>query len=332
LALFVGVLGQVSSLSGGVSVGFEVAAPHPLWVAEDYTRHSREDRERTLHFYDPVPVTVENLVKPAFYQNGLFLLTGGMVIVFLTGMVLHLSRRHRRHTLATKCLQAELTRAQLQAMKAQLHPHFLFNTLNTISVLVTKNPDKANRMIVLLSDLLRETVETSQADEVSLRRELELLRSYVEIQTIRFDRCLSVSYDVNADLLDARLPVLILQPIVENAIRHGIAKLPNGGRIEIRAQKLDESLVLHVQDEGPGLSLEQIHMRSSRGVGLRNTSKRLACIYGNSSSFKIQSGRPRGTLATIVIPFHESADSHDGTRMKERALDLNLRQSRVRSS
>jgi two-component system LytT family sensor kinase len=215
-------------------------------------------------------------------------------------------RGYHRRSLATARLQAELTRAQLQTMKAQLQPHFLFNTLNTISVLITENPAKANRMILLLSDLLRQTLETSQADEVTLKRELELLRAYVEIQRMRFRRRLSVSYDVNADILEAKIPHFALQPIVENAIRHGIAKQRTGGRIDIRAHRVGGRLVLQVQDNGPGLSVESLRERNGNGIGLANTRKRLSCIYGSSSSIKIESGKPNGTVATIVIPFRES--------------------------
>jgi len=305
LALCAGTLIQVSFLSGRASAHHDPGSLDPSWAVNEYTHQTREGRE-DLPLYDGQTDAVEDVVRPSLDQSGLFLVAGGVAITFLAGLVLHLCRRHRRRTMATACLQAELTKAQLQAMKAQLQPHFLFNTLNTISVLVTENPAKANRMIMLLSDLLRQTVEMSQADEVTLRRELELLRAYIEIQRMRFKRRLSVSYEVNADILDAKLPNFTLQPIVENAIRHGIAKQRGGGRIEIRAHKLNGSLVLQVQDDGPGLSLEQMRERNGNGVGLANTSKRLSCIYGSSSSFKIQSRRPKGTVATIVIPFHES--------------------------
>jgi len=227
-------------------------------------------------------------------------------IVLLLGVLLGLCLRSHHRKLVTAQVQAELARAQLQTMKAQLQPHFLFNTLNTISVLTTEDPEKANRMILLLSDLLRQTLEISQADEVTLKHELELLRVYLEIQRMRFRKRLAVSYDVNAELLGAKVPHFSLQPLVENAIRHGISKLRSGGRINIRAHRVNGSLVLQVQDNGPGLSYEQFLRRQGTGIGLANTRKRLICMYGSSSSIKIERCTPAGTLATIVIPYRES--------------------------
>ena len=229
----------------------------------------------------------------------------GLAVVLLFGLVFRFYQRYHSRKLATAQLEAELIHAQLQTMKAQLHPHFLFNTLNTISVLTTESPAKANRVILLLSDLLRQTLEISEADEVTLGRELELLGAYVEIQRMRFQRRLAVSYDINADILEAKLPNFILQPLVENAIQHGIAKQRTGGRIDIRAYRMNGSLVLQVRDNGPGLSLQKVRERNGNGIGLANTSKRLSCIYGSSSSMKIERLRPKGTLATIVIPYHE---------------------------
>lgn len=243
---------------------------------------------------------------PYFSQIDLLVVVCGLAGVLALCMVFQLYQRFQLRQLATAQLQAELTRYQLLSMKAQLQPHFLFNTLNTISVLTTESPEKANRMIVLLSDLLRQTLEVSQSDEVTLRRELELLGAYVEIQKMRFGRRLVVSYDVGSDTLEAKVPNLTLQPLVENAIRHGIAKHRMGGRIGVRASRLDGRLMLQVRDDGPGCSEEQMQERNGNGIGLANTSKRLACIYGNASSMKIERGIPGGTVATIVIPYHEN--------------------------
>ncbi len=227
-------------------------------------------------------------------------------IILLIVVLLALCQRSHHRKLLTAHVQAELARAQLQTMKAQLQPHFLFNTLNTISVLTTEDPEKANRMILLLSDLLRQTLEISQADEVTLKHELDLLRAYLEIQRMRFRRRLVVSYDVDAELLGANVPHFSLQPLVENAIRHGIAKQRSGGRINISAHRMNGSLVLQVQDNGPGLSVEHMRQRNGTGIGLANTRQRLSCMYGSLSSVAIQPCEPKGTLATIVIPYRES--------------------------
>jgi sensor histidine kinase YesM len=123
---------------------------------------------------------------------------------------------------------------------------------------------------------------------------------------MRFRKRLAVSFDVKAELLDAKVPHFSLQPLVENAIRHGISKLRSGGRIEIRAHRSNGSLVLQVQDNGPGLSYEQFLRRQGTGIGLANTRKRLICMYGSSSSMKLERCAPGGTLATIVIPYREN--------------------------
>lgn len=239
-------------------------------------------------------------------QPELIVMACSGAIVLLVGVVLVLCQRSHHRKLLTAEVQADLARAQLQTMKAQLQPHFLFNTLNAISVLTTENPERANRMILLLSDLLRQTLEITQADEVTLKHELEMLRAYLEIQRMRFRRRLKVSYEVNAELLAAKVPHFSLQPLVENAIRHGIARQRTGGRIDIRARRENGSLVLQVQDDGPGLSEEKARHRSGTGIGLANTRKRLSCMYGSTASVEIERCEPRGTLATIVIPYRES--------------------------
>ena len=306
LMLFLGGGIQMFALASGATAQQAGYGLVPWRAITEYALGPSQKQEYLSQESVRAAASMEGIRRPELHEGGLFLVVSGVVVVVLLGIMLRVCRRYHRRTLATARLQAELTKAQLQAMKAQLHPHFLFNTLNTISVLITENPVKANRMIVLLSDLLRQTLEASQADEVTLRRELELLRAYLEIQRMRFRRRLSVSYDVNADILDARLPNFTLQPIVENAIRHGVAKQRRGGRVDIRARRVNGSLVLQVQDNGPGVSLEKIRERNGNGIGLANTSKRLSCIYGRLSSFKIERRHPNGTIATIVIPYHES--------------------------
>lgn len=259
------------------------------------------------HFTLGVTQRLDLLMRTFIQQQPeLIVMVCSGAIVLLVGVLLVLCQRSHRRKLLTAEVQAELARAQLQTMKAQLQPHFLFNTLNTISVLTTEDPEKANRMILLLSDLLRQTLEISQVDEVTLKHELDLLRAYLEIQRMRFRKRLAVSFDVKAELLDAKVPHFSLQPLVENAIRHGIAKQRSGGRINVRAHRVNGSLVLQVQDNGAGLSEEKVRQRNGAGIGLANTRKRLACMYGNMSSVKLERCKPRGTLATIVIPYRES--------------------------
>ena len=162
-------------------------------------------------------------------------------------------RRYRERQLRSVDLEGRLAKAELQALKMQLHPHFLFNTLNAISVLMRRDTETANRMLVRLSDLLRLTLDEVGTQEVSLKHELDFLNLYLEIEQMRFQDRLTISRNIQPVTLGAAVPNLILQPLVENAIRHGIAKRTGMGRIEIRAVREGVNLRLEVQDNGPGL-------------------------------------------------------------------------------
>ena len=199
----------------------------------------------------------------------------------------------------------------------QLHPHFLFNTLNSISALLHHDPELADRMIARLGDFLRLTLENSGAQEVTLQKELEFLKCYLEIERVRFQDRLTVSYDVAPETLDAMVPNLVWQPIVENAIRHAIAPRSGRGHIEMRAQRTGETLQLQVKDDGPGLpSNQNSNGSSSKGVGLANTRERLRQLYGNNHRFELVNGSDRGLVVTLEIPFNPSA-SHVDARVGE---------------
>ncbi len=200
-------------------------------------------------------------------------------------------------------LEAELTQIQLDALRKQLHPHFLFNTMNTISVLMEEDVRKARHMLLRLSELLRVTLEYDGAHEVPLRQELDLLRHYLEIEQIRFEGRLSIHLAIDPQSLDARVPTLILQPLVENAIRHGIAPRAAAGHVIVRAERKGGELHLEVQDDGPGLA-DGHHA----GIGLLNTQSRLAHLYSKSARLELLSAEGGGTVAKIVLPLHEAGD------------------------
>jgi len=215
-------------------------------------------------------------------------------------------RKYReREALATE-LAARLAQAQLQALRMQLNPHFLFNTLNTISSLMLKDVNSANRMIVRLGDLLRLTLEIGDDQEVPLQRELEFLRRYVEIEQIRFGDLLQVKMDIEPGTLYASVPNLILQPLVENAIRHAIEPQTTGGRIELRCARSNGSLLLQVSDNGPG-SLEtdsaEVSRPARQRIGLNNTRQRLQNLYGDRQSFELVGNPTGGMTARMTIPF-----------------------------
>jgi signal transduction histidine kinase len=206
--------------------------------------------------------------------------------------------RYRERELAASQLQAQLARAQLQALRVQLNPHFLFNALNSISMLVRggRNPE-AVRMLAGLGDLLRGVLEEERPHEVPLRDELQFLERYLEIEQIRAGR-LQVRMAVAPETMDARVPNLILQPIVENAIRHGIARSSTASLVEIGARRENGSLLLSVRDDGPGVGVD-----GREGVGLRNTRARLAGMYGDAQGLEIANGEEGGALVTIRLPF-----------------------------
>jgi signal transduction histidine kinase len=206
-----------------------------------------------------------------------------------------------------------LVQAQLQALKAQLQPHFLFNTLNSISTLMHEDVEAADRMVVSLGDLLRATLSVIGGQEVSLRRELEVLDLYLRIQLIRFQDRLRVNVEVEPRALDACVPNLVLQPLVENAIKHGIAPHSVDGVIEIGGRLDGESLVLCVQDDGPGLREPPEETRE--GVGLSNTRARLERLYGAAQSLRYGNSPGGGFAVELSIPFRrapeELADGKD---------------------
>ncbi len=197
---------------------------------------------------------------------------------------------------------AQLARARLQTLQMQLQPHFLFNTLNTISELVHRDAKAADRTIARLGDLLRLTLETENSPEVSLRRELEFLQKYLEIEKTRFHDRLTVDFVIAPDTLDACLPSMILQPIVENAVRHGIAARPGAGRIEICSRRSDGMLQLEISDDGGGISKEN-GKDFREGIGLSNTRARLKQLYGTRQTLSLQKSESGGLQVVLEIPF-----------------------------
>lgn len=231
----------------------------------------------------------------------------GILIYFVILFVQHAWRYYERmqaEQVRAAQLQAELATAQLHALKMQLHPHFLFNTLNAISVLVHENPRVASRMVELLSDLLRYTLKSASTQEVTLQQELEFLRLYLEIEQTRFGDRLTVQLNAAPETLNARVPNLILQPLVENAIHHGVAKRRGEGLLEINAVRENGALRLSVRDNGYGV--EPKDERNGRGLGLANTRARLQTLYGAQSELRLEQIAEGGTRAVIVLPFRYS--------------------------
>ena len=215
-------------------------------------------------------------------------------------------RRYRDRELRTSVLEAQLARAQLQALKVQLHPHFLFNTLNSVSELMHEDVRVAERVITRLSDLLRITLENIGTQEVSLRDELEFVKGYLEIEQTRFHDRLNVTYDIAPETLDARVPNLLLQPIVENAIRHGISKISSAGFVWITSKKMADRIVLTVRDNGPGLKTNGHSPAANFGIGLGTTRARLEGLYNRNQSLTLNNLPEGGFEVRIDIPYHST--------------------------
>jgi two-component system, LytTR family, sensor kinase len=206
-------------------------------------------------------------------------------------------------------LETQLSHAELQNLKSQLHPHFLFNSLHTIGVLMQEDVDAASHLLVSLGDLLRMALERRE-NEITLESELEFVGKYLEIEQTRFHDRLKVHMDVPPDLLGVYVPSLALQPLVENAIKHGISVDSAAGRLEIAAQRHNGRVSLCVRDDGPGPATGS---RLRFGVGLTNVQSRLRQLYGDESSLELTRGDGRGCEAIITIPLrssHEDASPH----------------------
>ena len=197
-------------------------------------------------------------------------------------------------------LAAQLAQSQLQVLKMQLHPHFLFNTLNAISALIRESPDEADEMVSRLGDLLRMTLETAGVQEVPFKKELEFLRHYLEIEQTRFQDRLKVELEIEPETLDGLVPSMILQPLVENSVRHGVAPRPEGGCIKIKAWRDDSLLRLEVEDDGPGLNGNS---PPKERVGLTNTRARVTNLYGDEHGLTLRNAADGGLVVSLSIPF-----------------------------
>jgi len=230
---------------------------------------------------------------------------GIYMLIALTSYAYNYYTRYREGQLKTLQLEAQLSQAQLQALKMQLHPHFLFNTLHSISALLNKDVESARRMITRLGDFLRLTLENSGTQEVTLKQEMEFLTCYLEIERIRFQNRLVTRMDLAELTLNAKVPNLILQPIVENAIRHGIAPRSTPGFIDIAAKQLDGRLRIQIRDNGPGLPEHRKDQNQlKKGLGLANTETRLRQLYGADHLFDLSNDPAGGLIVTLEIPFH----------------------------
>ena len=253
---------------------------------------------------NPVAAVTATGVSPLDEGAKLLLLAcAGAVATYATRWQERLTARYSDVSRASERLRAQLDQAQLQTLKLQLQPHFLFNTLNAITALVHRDPARAEQMVTGLSELLRFSLGSVGEQEITLARELEVLEHYVGIQQVRFHDRLSVSIDADGEASHALVPNLILQPLVENAIKHGIAPRAAVGHVRVEARRHGGTLTLVVRDDGVG---EQQAASRREGVGLTNTRARLASLYGEAHRIIAggPDGRGGGFEVRIEIPFH----------------------------
>jgi signal transduction histidine kinase len=244
------------------------------------------------------------------------------LLAFLAILALGWSARYfalyRTRHLDASDLEARLAKTHLQVLKMQLQPHFLFNTLNTIAELVHTDPEAADQMITRLGRLLRLSLDHASHQVVPLRQEADFLRVYVEIEQVRFQDRLQVIWDLTPDTLDGAVPTLLWQPVLENAIRHGVTPLGGRGQILIASRREAEDLVLEIRDNGRGLPPGGA---PREGVGLRNVRERVEQLYGPRAQFSLMPALGAGTLATLRLPFIHCEVPHTPVPLTRSALE-----------
>jgi two-component system, LytTR family, sensor kinase len=242
-----------------------------------------------------------------FLYDG-FVLLAWSLLYFAINDWMELERQRERAAKAEVMAQA----ARLRALQSQLEPHFLFNTLNAISTLVVEGQNAdASRMIARLSDFLRLTLETADTPEIPVVEELEFVRRYLEIEQVRFGSRLHVTINAQAEAMNAMVPALVLQPLVENAVKHGVLTREQGGSVSVTAEQKNGDLRLCVSDDGPGLPQNRV---AARGVGLRNIAARLSELYGNAARLSLDPSPTGGLAATIAIPFRSAVAGNGDSR------------------
>lgn len=243
----------------------------------------------------------------AYFGLGFYIdLIVALLIIIAVHALLYY-RRFRASELEQASLKTQLAQARLRALKMQIHPHFLFNTLHSISSLVLEDPPKANSMIARLGDFLRLTLEESDQQLVTLKKETEFLRCYLEIEQVRFGDRLTVELDLEPATLSAQVPHLILQPVVENAVQHAIAPRASPGYIKIEARRSNSYLRIEVRDSGPGITEAEGGL-DRQGVGLRNVRARLEQLYGRDHRFEITNSLEGGLTVIMQLPYREEFD------------------------
>ncbi len=251
------------------------------------------------------------VLKSMFLASVVDDVSGAYVPIVLVALAVSYYRKSREEELRATQLEAQLANARLQTLKNQLQPHFLFNTMHSISALMLIDVLAADRMICRLSDLLRISLETASTQITTLKRELDFVNCYLEIEKVRFEERLKIVYDIAPDTLDAEVPHLLLQPLVDNAVKHGISQAPEGGEIVITSSRRESRLQIEVRNNGP--ENYPLATPGDNGVGLKVTRERLESLYGDDQAFELLRFPYGFVMARVSIPFaiESSEDRHE---------------------
>ena len=284
-----------SKLSAWILAGLGLAMAHEIIT--------------TLVYFGGRYISGTLVIESNFYQERLYALLGGFFSRFIEYWMLFFGltiwgyyQAFKKQKLKLAQIKAELFETKLEALKAQLHPHFLFNTLNSISALMTKDTEKAQKVLSNLAQLLRTLFKNDGDHMVTLSEELQFIKNYLDIESVRFSDRLQICYQVDPETRKALVPRLILQPLVENSLKHGICNCARGGTVTLSSHQMNGSLLLTVSDNGKGLS-EPEKWQEIKGVGLKNTRERLKQFYEDDYQIEIQSQTDQGFTITIRIPY-----------------------------
>lgn len=227
-------------------------------------------------------------------------------IIYTIYSAINFQRKLRDQRIAMAEIQSQLSGAQLNALRLQLQPHFLFNTLNTISALMEFDKKEAQRIVSRLGSLLRVVLDQDKSNLIPLREELAFIQNYLKIEQTRFQDRLEVTFDIEEEAMNVQVPSLILQPLVENAIKHGFANQSGDGQVSITGRIQSQLLTLKVKDNGKGSPDDEATL-FKKGIGLKNVQERLMLLYGDQASFQHASGPEAGFTVTLTIPSQKTA-------------------------
>jgi len=258
-------------------------------------------------------------LRNLFFTNVVDDITGTFGPIVLIAHAISYYRQYRDREVRASQLESQLAKAHLHSLKSQLQPHFLFNTMHSISALMLTNVEAADRMITRLADLLRMNLESAGTQITTLSRELDFVNCYLEIEKVRFEERLTSVFDIEPETLDAQVPLLILQPLVDNAVKHGIARMAKGGEIRITAYLEDGDLKLEVRDNGPGL--EESSPARGSGLGLKLTRERLEVLYGENQSVEVTCPAEGGVSVLVSIPFRPTREADGKATATESARE-----------